>query len=97
MINGGNKDNVNFEPTSEVLDLDTLEWSQGPPAIPLISSTTVKYEETFLLVGGEANAFSGSIYEYDLVENDWIMRSEELAVGRARHVAFEIPSEVTER
>lgn len=84
---------------TEILDLDTMTWSDGPdlPAMTSIKYTqSVQHYYSFLQVGGATNVAgqTTSIFEYDYVNNDWVVRNESLPFGLSEHVAFKIPDSV---
>ena len=67
-----------------MLDLETLVWSSGPELpYKVFAATSVPLGDRFLLVGGETYGFFlNTIYEFDPLEMDWILRTEELQEAR---------------
>ena len=60
--------------TCDILDLETLTWSTGPPPPgDICSSASVPYGNTFLKVGGYC---SNVVMEFDGCAMDWIVRPE---------------------
>ena len=70
----------------EILELSSLTWSQGPNLpFPIIRAASVPFGDTFLIVGGISNGDGEelkTILEYDPVEEIWLVRPEELSIGR---------------
>ena len=83
--------------STEILNLDTLEWSAGP-ALPeaLGFATAVQYRNTFLIVGGSGSTILDTIYEYDAENDDWVSRPETLAVPRDNCAAFMMPDDAVD-
>ena len=96
-MSGGFNSHNFFEDTSEVLDLATLTWRRGPDALhgAEIFATTVPYEETFLVIAGDSdsedNRYGDGLFEYDVVNDEWRLRTERLARPRYQHASFRIP------
>ena len=89
----GGKDGAKLDST-EILDLETLEWTQGPDLPESISYTaSVPLKYTFLVVGGRKadNSKSNSIFEFDFEGMRWITRSETLVNARDSLTAFLVP------
>ena len=86
-----------YHKTSEILDLQTLEWSSGPDLpVGLAAGGSVPYKKTFLIVGGDIqpeNMNSNVIYEYDGILDAWITWDEVLATARQNLAAFLVPDE----
>ena len=85
--------------TTEILDLDTLQWTDGPGLpFPWAYTASVPYKNTFLVIGGlgthSGTVYSTDIYEFDPVNMNWITRSETLTQGRHSHAAFLVPDDV---
>ena len=73
--------------TTDILDLDTLTWSEAP-ALPayIKDATSVPFGDTFLVVGGMLpdSYIADTVYEYDVQGRDWITRPERLPIARGR-------------
>ena len=87
------------DPQTEILYLDSMKWFVGPqlPGVTDIKYTqSVQHYYSFLQVGGESDGVqqTRNIFEYDYVNNDWIVRDEKLPIGVFEHVAFKIPDSV---
>ena len=97
IVTGGYYDS-NESDTTEVLNLDsTDEWVDGP-MLPkaLQNGASVQFKGTLLVVGGygDDNQASDVIYEFDVMNNNWIEKEEKLMNGRYHAAAFLIPDEV---
>ncbi len=67
---------------SEIYNTATQEWRQGPTLPqPIYHMSSVQYEDTFLLVGGDtfSGQYSDTIYQYEQTSETWIIREERLS------------------
>lgn len=82
--------------TTEVLNLETLEWTLLP-AVPIVDSilaaSVVREEETFLLLGGENTSFQplDTVYQFDVAKKAWRLLNKRLGRPRASGAAVKIP------
>ena len=81
------------EDFTEIFDLETMTWTQGPPSPhpTLDYASTVPHGDTFLLVGGFLgwdDGTSSSIYEFDWRTDAWVIREEKLEMAKEGHVAL---------
>ena len=70
----------------QIFDLETRQWSEGPPLpSPLKYGLSVPYGNSFLVVGGrnEQNTDVGTVYQFDPINLSWIIRPEALALPRS--------------
>ena len=79
--------------TTEIYNMETGEWSYGPEVpseIYLYDARTAAFGDTFLLTGGrdEEHTDLKTIYEFDPVSKDFILRKEKIYKGRYSHVAL---------
>lgn len=82
---------LSFKVATQIFDLTTQEWSLGPmnpTSEELRSAAVVPYLDTFLLVGGDRNVMG--IWQFDVVNMDWIVRPESLIEQRRLHFAYDI-------
>ena len=82
---------------TEIFDLDTLEWSDGPQ-LPLFADfeagkrfefytqTVANGEDSFYVVGGSESG--GDIYEFIGGNMTWVKREESLGSERYGHIAL---------
>ena len=63
MVVGGHTN----EETTEILDLETLEWRAGPaPPVPMDHGQSLQYGDTFAIVGGIGElGFLDTIYLFE--------------------------------
>ncbi len=82
--------------STEILDLSTLEWSDGPYAPrSAYSMASVQYGDSFLLVGGyETGEYLDSVYLWDHSRQDFVLLAEGLVEGRQGVAAFTVAGEV---
>ena len=74
VVVGGNRK------TSEILDLYTMSWRDGPiPGSWYLDGTAAQFGDTFVVVGGST---SDGIYEFDAENEEWIERPEKLSTER---------------
>ena len=85
--------------SSEVLDLDTLEWSEGP-GVPTASgkfwASPQPYQmaDTFRLVGGyDGDTWLDTVFELDPEKEVWIERPERLEQIRDSNGVVHVPEE----
>ena len=92
-MTGGQSANGVLQST-EILDLDTMQWSAGPnlPG-PRYDAASVPYKNTFLVVGGKdgGHAVQDTIFEFDPETGDWITRIEQMTLKRSLFAAFMVP------
>ncbi len=69
---------------SEIYNTATREWRQGPTLPqPIAYMSSVQYEDTFLLVGGEISGpYPDAIYQYNQTLETWIIREERLSTPK---------------
>ena len=97
VVSAGISSSNAFLTSTEILDLDTLQWTNGidyPHAIAY--APTVPFGNTFLVVVGGFGGSVGTkeIYEFDPSNNNWIKRSEECATDRvSAFTAFLVPDD----
>ena len=65
---------------SEIFSLDSLTWREGPEAPYFYEASSAQLQDTFLVVGGtdEDGNHLDTIYEFDHVTYDWLLRSQRL-------------------
>ena len=74
VVVGGNK------LSSEILDLETMTWRDGPTAGGWYSNNVAaQFGDTFVVVGGDV---TDNIYEFDAENEAWIERHEKLSTER---------------
>ena len=85
--------------STELLDLDSMQWSNGPE-LPygIFDAVAVPYKNTFLIVGGREasgnnNYYHNTILEFDAGTGDWITRSEQMSQERGIMAAFLVPDD----
>ena len=67
--------------TSEILDLDTLTWRDGPPFSSIVDrSSSTQYGNTLVVVA------ANGIYEFDPEHEAWITLDETLDPARSEVV-----------
>ncbi len=66
---------------SEIYNTGTGLWRDGPPLPDHFTvASSVQYEDTFLLVGGQIyGGYLDTIYQYDYNEETWILRPDQLS------------------
>ena len=84
--------------TTEIFDVETESWSEGPDLPSGMSNygaQVIPYLDSFLLVGGcgREDGKNFDTFQLDLQEMAWIERPEKLEHYRCNHVAFEIPND----
>ena len=88
MVAGGNRDNGKIHTsTVELLNLDTLEWSEGPDLpINLADAASVVYEDSLYVFGGvtDDNEKSDKIFRFDVGGMVWYEQATTLSNPRAR-------------
>ncbi len=72
---------------TEIYNTVTQEWRQGPTLPqPICCMSSIQYEDTFLLVGGENFDLSignfDTIYQYNQTSETWILREERLSTPK---------------
>ena len=85
--------------TAEVLDLKTLTWRSGP-GMPTergtLRSSRQVYQlgDTFWVFGGSDGYGSkyDTVFEFDPVTFDWVLRDERLVTARFGHGVVAIPN-----
>ena len=71
MVAGGAAESF-AERATEILDLDSLQWRQGPPLPESVSpGLSVPHRDAFLIFGRKDEI-------YELVEEIWVLREEKL-------------------
>ena len=96
IVMGGVNYTVQRHKTSEIFDLATESWSQGPNmpnGTELFGMQVVEYLDSFILVGGCPDSGSRDVYQFNPDNLEWIKRRETLASPRCDHVAFIIPND----
>ena len=75
---------------TDIFDFSTNTWRSGPELPALLAfGATVPFGETFLVTGGETLAsIEDTIYEYDGLNEAWILRQERLPIFRKDHSAL---------
>ena len=85
---------------TEILDLDTLQWTTGqklPGNLEIYAGSSVPYQNTFLIVGGQGHSMNHkTIFEWDPNTNGWITRTEQLTTARFRAPAFLVPDDAVD-
>ena len=85
--------------TTEKFSLETQTWSVGP-AIPLgkpsAYTQTLAYEDTFLMFGfgvtvSERSGIGPEIFQFDHLNERWILRRDRLPWPDFTHTVVEIP------
>ena len=81
--------------TSEILDLNTLTWTDGPDLPQQLGyGASVQFQDTFLAIGGSGNSgLTDTIYQYDYTNNVWIERSEKIPTKGLYKAIFLVPDE----
>ncbi len=71
---------------SEILNLRTMTWRMGPSLPSFDNAGFTQLRETFVVVGGETNSDHpiGTIYQFDHINYDWILKSQKLQVARTK-------------
>ena len=65
--------------TSEIFNLESMTWREGPESPYFYYASSAQLENTFLIVGGYDGTKSiDTIYEFDQINYDWILRSQKL-------------------
>ena len=69
----------------EIYNTVTRVWREGPNLPqPLSFMSSVQYEDTFLLVGGQnLDQKFDTIYQYDQTSETWIIREERLSAPKS--------------
>ena len=82
-------------PKTDLLDLETMTWSQAPPLPGAVRlPQQAQLEDTFLVVGGFEGDFMGSIFEFVPRTLSWKKREERLKFPRQYHSVIQIPKEL---
>ena len=84
--------NEDVKNKTEILNLDTLTWSQGPD-LPegkyLLNGVSVPFRDSFVVFGDEG--LGTDIFEWSHEAMDWVKREEELVGGGPRQYLAAIP------
>ena len=95
VVSGGITSDPMYVRSTEILDLQTLQWTDGPDFPQEIAHTqAISFKNTFLAVGGYDDGETNhllSIYEFDFEGQAWIERGEALTAGRGAFTAFLVP------
>ena len=70
--------------TSEIFNLASGTWREGPDTPYFNFATSAQLKDTFLVVGGrdEGNQSLDTIYQFDHLEYRWILKSQRLNTPR---------------
>ncbi len=71
---------------TEIYNTRTREWREGPTLPqPICCMSSVQYEDTFLLVGGDSTGGESldTIYQYNQTSETWNARPERLSTPKA--------------
>ena len=82
VVAGGRGRDNNFIQSTEILDLDSMQWTSGQdiPDTVLAFSEIIQFEKTMLIVGGyKPNVAVDTILQFDPETEGWIERSEHLS------------------
>ena len=90
--------NGEFSTTTDILDLQTLQWKRGPPLpITLARAQMLEhYNGGVIVIGGESrgNTYRDEIFYLPAESDSWIKLPQRLRRKRSHHVAFPIPDEL---
>ncbi len=85
MAGGHLSENDQYWSSSEIYNTETQEWREGP-TLPhtIYASSSVQYDNTFLLVGGRNYSYQylDTIYQYNQTSETWILRPERLSTPK---------------
>ena len=95
MVHGGFDENNFVQSTTEILDLESMQWTTPDSNVHFRAlGASVPYKDTFLAVGGVfSETFTQfSIYEFNPLTNEWVFK-DNLSNERRYLTAFLVPDE----
>jgi N-acetylneuraminic acid mutarotase len=86
------------EASSEIFDFDDNSWISGPSVeavSQLYYSTSIPYENSFLVVGGydgyDGESNLDTIFYFDATAMEWTTLTRRLKTGRSASTGFMVP------
>ena len=79
--------------SSEIFNLASETWRDGPETPYFYAAASTQLQDTFLVIGGTNGDGLDTIYEFDHINYDWILRPERLSQQKYGVGAIALPND----